>query len=150
MTDVFRQIEFTRVGLGGTEVTPDSAATEEPMQVRLDGEPFAVIMRMPGSDQELAAAFLFSKRVIRSAEARRPRSLVVIGPARQRPDLVRNPPEGVSCRHPDCGGGLCAVIPCRGARRSGGPDASRLRARRNAERLFPCGTHTLRRPMRWL
>jgi FdhD protein len=42
----------------------DFAATEEPMEVRLNGEPFAVIMRTPGADRELAAGFLLAERVI--------------------------------------------------------------------------------------
>lgn len=42
----------------------DVAATEEPMEVRLHGEPFAVIMRTPGADRELAAGFLVAERVI--------------------------------------------------------------------------------------
>ena len=68
MSDVLRTIEVTRVGPRGTVVDQDSAATEEPMQVRLGGEPFAVIMRTPGADQELAAGFLFSERVVRSTD----------------------------------------------------------------------------------
>ncbi len=45
----------------------DLAAVEEPLEVRLHGRPFAVIMRTPGEDRELAAGFLWSEGVIRSA-----------------------------------------------------------------------------------
>jgi FdhD protein len=46
----------------------DRAATEEPMEVRLHGRPFAVIMRTPGADRELAAGFLFAERVLKSPD----------------------------------------------------------------------------------
>src|SRR5438132_11205741 len=46
----------------------DRVATEEPLEVRLHGRPFAVIMRTPGADRELAAGFLLAERVIRSAD----------------------------------------------------------------------------------
>jgi FdhD protein len=46
----------------------DRAATEEPLEVRLHGRPFAVIMRTPGADRELAAGFLLSERVIAGAD----------------------------------------------------------------------------------
>ena len=42
-------------------------AIEEPLDVRLHGQPFAVIMRTPGDDRALAAGFLLSEGVIRSA-----------------------------------------------------------------------------------
>ena len=47
-------------------VADDVAATEEPLEVRLHGRSFAVIMRTPGADRELAAGFLLSESVIRS------------------------------------------------------------------------------------
>jgi FdhD protein len=46
----------------------DRAATEEPLEIRLHGQPFAVIMRTPGADRELAAGFLLAERVIRNAD----------------------------------------------------------------------------------
>src|SRR5882762_11755080 len=68
MADAFRSVEVTRVR-GGTRTTAsDRAATEEPLEVRLHGRPFAVIMRTPGADKELAAGFLLSERVLRSAD----------------------------------------------------------------------------------
>jgi FdhD protein len=49
-------------------VATDLAAVEEPVEVRLHGKPFAVIMRTPGDDRALAAGFLFSEGIVRSAE----------------------------------------------------------------------------------
>jgi FdhD protein len=46
----------------------DRAATEEPLEIRLHGRPFAVLMRTPGADRELAAGFLFAERVLKSAD----------------------------------------------------------------------------------
>ena len=50
---------------GGDAPVPDKVAVELPLQVRLNGEPFSVIMRTPGADRELALGFLFSEGVIR-------------------------------------------------------------------------------------
>lgn len=43
-------------------------AVEEPMEVRVNGASFAVIMRTPGADRDLAAGFLLAEDVIRSAD----------------------------------------------------------------------------------
>jgi FdhD protein len=45
----------------------DLAAVEEPLEVRLHGKPFAVIMRTPGDDRALAAGFLLSEGVLSHA-----------------------------------------------------------------------------------
>jgi FdhD protein len=58
----------TRVVGDRIDTTQDVAATEEPLDVRLHGRSFAVIMRTPGRDRELAAGFLMSERVIRSSD----------------------------------------------------------------------------------
>ncbi len=42
----------------------DYLAGEEPLEIRIDGEPLAVTMRTPGNDYELAAGFLVSEGVI--------------------------------------------------------------------------------------
>jgi FdhD protein len=63
----FRTVDVMRVhGAEQTRAT-DCAAAEEPLEVRLHGRSFAVIMRTPGADRELAAGFLFSERVIADA-----------------------------------------------------------------------------------
>jgi FdhD protein len=64
----FRRVRVTRIGRGDGKPTDDLAATEEPLEVRLHGKPFSVIMRTPGADRELAAGFLLSEGVIQSHE----------------------------------------------------------------------------------
>jgi FdhD protein len=43
----------------------DLVAIEEPLEVRVNGAPFAVIMRTPGADRDLAAGFLLAEDVVR-------------------------------------------------------------------------------------
>jgi FdhD protein len=47
---------------------PDTLAAEEPLEIRLDGEPFTVTMRTPGDDVDLVHGFLASEGVIRQRE----------------------------------------------------------------------------------
>ena len=63
-----RSVTVTHVYKGAKASQPDRVATEEPLEIRLHGRPFAVIMRTPGADRELAAGFLLAERVIRSAD----------------------------------------------------------------------------------
>ena len=63
-----RSVQVVRVRNSAHVSQTDRAATEEPLEIRLHGRPFAVIMRTPGADRELAAGFLLSERVIRSAD----------------------------------------------------------------------------------
>ncbi|MGD9737590.1 MAG: formate dehydrogenase accessory sulfurtransferase FdhD [Solirubrobacterales bacterium] len=46
----------------------DAVAVEEPLEIRVDGEPLSVTMRTPGHDEELALGFLYGEGLI--AEAR--------------------------------------------------------------------------------
>jgi FdhD protein len=62
----YRRVRVVRVRRGEAGSVDDVAATEEPLEVRLRGRSFAVIMRTPGADRELAAGFLLSESVIRS------------------------------------------------------------------------------------
>lgn len=45
----------------------DSVAGEEPLEIRVDTRPIAVVMRTPGHDAELALGFLVSEGLIRRA-----------------------------------------------------------------------------------
>ena len=60
-----REISVSQIGGADRR---DLVAVEEPMEVRVNGTSFAVIMRTPGDDRDLAAGFLFSEDVIRSAD----------------------------------------------------------------------------------
>ena len=68
MSEPLRSVGVTRVRGAVRATASDRAATEEPLEVRLHDHPFAVIMRTPGADRELAAGFLLAERVIRDAD----------------------------------------------------------------------------------
>ncbi|MEO7158196.1 MAG: formate dehydrogenase accessory sulfurtransferase FdhD [Vicinamibacterales bacterium] len=61
-----REVSISRRGQGAPE--RDTVAVEEPMEVRVNGSSFAVIMRTPGADRDLAAGFLLAEDVIRGAD----------------------------------------------------------------------------------
>jgi len=63
LTDAVRSVDVVRWGTG--EAVEDHVAVELPLEVQLNGAPFSVIMRTPGSDRELALGFLFSEGIIR-------------------------------------------------------------------------------------
>lgn len=46
----------------------DYLAAEEPLEIRIDGEPISVTMRTPGDDLELAAGFLLTEGLIQRRE----------------------------------------------------------------------------------
>jgi FdhD protein len=50
-----RRVDALR--LPGREAEPDLVAVEEPLEIRIGGEPVAVTMRTPGHDEELALGF---------------------------------------------------------------------------------------------
>ena len=52
---------FAKVVHDGRE---DVVAVEEPLEIRVDGEPLAVTMRTPGHDEELALGFLLTEGLI--------------------------------------------------------------------------------------
>jgi FdhD protein len=55
------RLEVTREPEGRTEL--DTVAVEEPLEIRIDGEPVAVTMRTPGHDEELALGFCISEGI---------------------------------------------------------------------------------------
>ncbi len=55
-----------RYGQGFTQ-TPDFLASEEPLEIRVNGNSVAVTMRTPGHDEDLATGFLFTEGILREA-----------------------------------------------------------------------------------
>ncbi len=56
-----------RIGVDGTaEERADLLAVEEPLEIRVDGEPLIVTMRTPGDDIDLAAGFLYTEGLLGS------------------------------------------------------------------------------------
>jgi FdhD protein len=59
---------MTAFGPDSVRARTDHVAIEAPLEVRLNGEPFAVIMRTPGDDEALALGFLLSESVIEGGD----------------------------------------------------------------------------------
>ena len=66
LAEVFRAVDVTRIRSGARSIDVDCAATEEPLDVRVNNPPFAVVMRTPGADRDLAAGFLLAEGVLKS------------------------------------------------------------------------------------
>ncbi len=62
--------EIVRVGSAPGEAARemDSVVVEEPLEIRVDGDPLATTMRTPGHDRELALGFLHAEGVLRSRD----------------------------------------------------------------------------------
>jgi len=68
---------------GEHECVTDEVAIEEPLEIRIAGDPVATTMRTPGNDQELAAGFVLSEAIVR----RRRDLTAVSAPADNRVDV---------------------------------------------------------------
>src|SRR3954471_7632925 len=76
-----RQVPVRRWLAGKTAADHDAVAVEEPLELRVADRSVAVTMRTPGHDRELAAGFLLTEGVIRSAD-----DLLDLVPCRDQPD----------------------------------------------------------------
>ena len=65
-----RPVVRVRLGDDGASAArrPDALAVEEPLEIRVAGEPVAVTMRTPGHDVELASGFLVSEGVVHAQD----------------------------------------------------------------------------------
>ncbi len=60
-----QRVAVVRVGDGPAPgASTDDVAVEAALEVRLNGQSFAVTMRTPGADRELAAGFLFTEGIV--------------------------------------------------------------------------------------
>jgi FdhD protein len=64
MNEQIKPYPVIRWSSGVSQDTVDELAVEEPVEIRLDGEPLAVIMRTPGHDVELAHGFLLTEGIV--------------------------------------------------------------------------------------
>lgn len=58
----------------------DALAVEEPLEIRIEGQSVAVLMRTPGHDRELAAGFLVTGNVLGTTDELLKSASVVITP----------------------------------------------------------------------
>jgi FdhD protein len=79
-------VEVLRLPAGTTE--PDRVAVEEPLEIRIAGQPVAVTMRTPGHDEELALGFCLSEG-LRPRDARLPDDLAANSVEVDAPDFDR-------------------------------------------------------------
>jgi FdhD protein len=68
MSAAVRAFDVLRVDAHQTGPERDRVAVESPLEVRLNSEPFSVIMRTPGADEHLALGFLLTESVLASRE----------------------------------------------------------------------------------
>ena len=139
-----RRVHVTHVSAAGAQNTIDVAAAEEPLDVRLHGRSFAVIMRTPGEDRALAAGFLLSERVIRiRRRPRRRRALPASRPVARPSRRRRLPRGGAASRVPaDFSSSAGNSSPTARAASAGAPPSTSL-----PRSLLPSARA---RPFRWI
>lgn len=62
------QATIARYRNGSFVEKADDLAAEEPLEIRIEGQSVAVLMRTPGHDRELAAGFLVTENIVQSAD----------------------------------------------------------------------------------
>jgi FdhD protein len=65
MNEPLSEFPTLRYREGRLHTSPDKVATEEPLEIRMHGEPFQVLMRLPGWEKELALGFLYAEGIVR-------------------------------------------------------------------------------------
>jgi FdhD protein len=120
----------------------DMVAVEEPLEIRVDGEPIAVTMRTPGHDEELALGFLYGEGLIRAPRRAGPTTELAVNTVEVDGQLERQPSTRrfyttSSCGV--CGKGALAEVATHAARIVGGPVIERELLARLPERLSQPG-----------
>src|SRR5687768_18604153 len=81
----------------------DSLAVEEPLEIRVDGDPLAVTMRTPGHDEELALGFLYGEALIDGPRAAGPDAELSANVIEVAGPLLRDPGERRFYTSSSCG-----------------------------------------------
>ncbi|MBL8910728.1 MAG: formate dehydrogenase accessory sulfurtransferase FdhD [Archangium sp.] len=71
MSELIRSVEVMRTsGARAHQLLRESdlVACEEPLELQIDGQSLAVVMRTPGHDEELATGFLLTEGIIKSVD----------------------------------------------------------------------------------
>jgi len=124
-----------RIGeAGASGSVPDRVAAEVPLEVRVAGKPFSVLMRTPGQDEELVLGLFFAEGIIGSAD-----EIVSIRPGRRRGrvragDVIevelargRGPRPGERSLYSNSSCGVCGKRTLASLELHGGPIHSELR-----------------------
>jgi FdhD protein len=116
----------------------DSVAVEEPLEIRVDGEPLSVTMRTPGHDEELALGFLFGEGLIAEPRAAGPDAELSANVVEVEGPLLRDPGRrrfytSSSCGV--CGKGALAEVAVASEPAVGGPRVARALLAALPERL---------------
>jgi FdhD protein len=83
--------------------TVDRVAVEEPLEIRVDGEPVAVTMRTPGHDEELALGFLHGEGLIDGPRAAGPPADLAANVVEVAGPLLRTPASRAFYATSSCG-----------------------------------------------
>jgi FdhD protein len=70
MSEGVKHFAVNRIKGDGIDRATDALVIEEPLEIRLNDIPLAVVMRTPGHDFDLAHGFLLTEGVLQSAESR--------------------------------------------------------------------------------
>jgi FdhD protein len=65
MGKLITEFPVWRFQAGHLTAAMDKVAVEEPLEIRLQGDPFQVLMRLPGWEKELALGFLYTEGIVR-------------------------------------------------------------------------------------
>jgi FdhD protein len=65
MAEPFIELPVWRYRHGDQQEAADRIVVEEPLEIRIAGEPFQMLMRLAGLEKELALGFLFTEGIVR-------------------------------------------------------------------------------------
>ncbi|MFZ2088007.1 MAG: formate dehydrogenase accessory sulfurtransferase FdhD [Desulfobaccales bacterium] len=64
MAEPLKELPVWRYRMDRLQQAADRIVVEEPLEIRLAGEPFQMLMRLPGLEKELALGFLFTEGIV--------------------------------------------------------------------------------------